>query len=402
MVRYERFGLGETWNDEYGTAADPERARLAARLLALPPRRGTASATRRCCSPSSTATPGSTRCTPARCAPRCSTRRPRRPAPEAAQQGRPARRSCCGARSDVGHGARAVSRSVSLAADTPRLRGLASTGHPGLGRCSARPWRARPRASRGRSARNDGEPGRRRGPWSRWIRGAGRPRRGAEPTPGREQDTVARTISAVSVLRHGGPRLVFASPAVPDRQRHAHRGSAQPGPGDRLPPRLGLTHSIKAAGLTERLLRRPGPDRAQDRLRDPDRAALLRAARTGPSPDHGRGRQGGPSRRRGRSTPGCCSDGAAAAARATALGSILSNAASLTIFGIADDHDPRRHGAEPGAGAGQRGSAWAWPSGSARRTWCRTSWLASSCCSRTSTGWVTSSTSAPRRERSRR
>lgn len=24
MVRYERFGLGETWNDEYGTAADAE------------------------------------------------------------------------------------------------------------------------------------------------------------------------------------------------------------------------------------------------------------------------------------------------------------------------------------------------------------------------------------------
>jgi prolyl oligopeptidase len=23
MVRYERFGLGETWNDEYGSAADP-------------------------------------------------------------------------------------------------------------------------------------------------------------------------------------------------------------------------------------------------------------------------------------------------------------------------------------------------------------------------------------------
>ncbi len=23
MVRYERFGLGQTWNDEYGTAADP-------------------------------------------------------------------------------------------------------------------------------------------------------------------------------------------------------------------------------------------------------------------------------------------------------------------------------------------------------------------------------------------
>ena len=24
MVRYEQFGLGRTWNDEYGTAADPE------------------------------------------------------------------------------------------------------------------------------------------------------------------------------------------------------------------------------------------------------------------------------------------------------------------------------------------------------------------------------------------
>jgi prolyl oligopeptidase len=24
MIRYERFGLGRTWNDEYGTAADPE------------------------------------------------------------------------------------------------------------------------------------------------------------------------------------------------------------------------------------------------------------------------------------------------------------------------------------------------------------------------------------------
>ena len=25
MVRYERYGLGETWNDEYGTAEDPEQ-----------------------------------------------------------------------------------------------------------------------------------------------------------------------------------------------------------------------------------------------------------------------------------------------------------------------------------------------------------------------------------------
>jgi prolyl oligopeptidase len=27
MVRYERFGLGRTWNDEYGTAADPDELR---------------------------------------------------------------------------------------------------------------------------------------------------------------------------------------------------------------------------------------------------------------------------------------------------------------------------------------------------------------------------------------
>ena len=62
----------------------PRAARLAAGLLAVPPRRARASTTRRCCSPSSTATPGSTRCTPARCAPRCSTR-------PASRRGR----SCC-------------------------------------------------------------------------------------------------------------------------------------------------------------------------------------------------------------------------------------------------------------------------------------------------------------------
>ena len=33
MVRYELFGLGMTWNEEYGRAADPQGARLAARLL---------------------------------------------------------------------------------------------------------------------------------------------------------------------------------------------------------------------------------------------------------------------------------------------------------------------------------------------------------------------------------
>ena len=37
MVRYERFGLGQTWNDEYGTRRGPGGAGLAARLLPVPP-----------------------------------------------------------------------------------------------------------------------------------------------------------------------------------------------------------------------------------------------------------------------------------------------------------------------------------------------------------------------------
>ena len=37
MVRYERFGLGETWNTEYGTASSASGARVAAGVLAVPP-----------------------------------------------------------------------------------------------------------------------------------------------------------------------------------------------------------------------------------------------------------------------------------------------------------------------------------------------------------------------------
>ena len=40
MVRYEQFGLGATWSDEYGSAADRRGAGLAAGLLAVPPRPG--------------------------------------------------------------------------------------------------------------------------------------------------------------------------------------------------------------------------------------------------------------------------------------------------------------------------------------------------------------------------
>ena len=86
MVRYEQFGLGATWNDEYGSADDPEELGW---LLSATRRTTTcarASTTRRRCSRSSTATPGSTRCTPARCARPCSTRPPGHA------------RSCCAAR----------------------------------------------------------------------------------------------------------------------------------------------------------------------------------------------------------------------------------------------------------------------------------------------------------------
>ena len=72
MVRYEQFGLGETWNSEYGTATDPEQLGW---LLSYSPYHHVVGGRliRVCCSPCSTTTPGWTPCTPARCARRCST-----------------------------------------------------------------------------------------------------------------------------------------------------------------------------------------------------------------------------------------------------------------------------------------------------------------------------------------
>ena len=57
MVRYERFGLGQTWNDEFGTAADPVELGW---LLGYSRTTGCAPApgTRPRCSPCSTTTPG--------------------------------------------------------------------------------------------------------------------------------------------------------------------------------------------------------------------------------------------------------------------------------------------------------------------------------------------------------
>jgi prolyl oligopeptidase len=132
MVRYERFGLGETWNDEYGTASDPEQLGW---LLSYSPYHHVRDGThypavlftvfdsdtrvdpmhaRKMCAAlqhATAATPGS---------------------PDTAGEGRPARPVLLRREVSAGHGARAVSRSVSLAADTLAFAAH-HTGHPGLG-----------------------------------------------------------------------------------------------------------------------------------------------------------------------------------------------------------------------------------------------------------------------------
>ncbi len=105
MVRYERFGLGQTWNDEYGTADDPTELRW---LLSYSPyhhvRQGVDY-------PATlfTVFDSDTRVDPLHARKMCA-------ALQAATAGeRPVlyRRE-----TDVGHGARAVSRSIELSADT--------------------------------------------------------------------------------------------------------------------------------------------------------------------------------------------------------------------------------------------------------------------------------------------
>jgi prolyl oligopeptidase len=108
MVRYERFGLGETWNDEYGTAAD--RAELGW-LLSYSPYHHVHDGTRY---PAVlfTVFDSDTRVDPLHARKMCAALQ--HAAPDLAA-GRPVllRRE-----PDVGHGARAVSRSVSLSSET--------------------------------------------------------------------------------------------------------------------------------------------------------------------------------------------------------------------------------------------------------------------------------------------
>ena len=133
MIRYERFGLGETWNDEFGTAADPEQLGW---LLSYSPyhhvRDGVSYP-----AVLFTVFDSDTRVDPMHARKMCAALQHAAAAapgaPEAAQQGRPARPVLLRREVSAGHGARAVSRSVSLAADTLAFAAR-QTGHPGFGR----------------------------------------------------------------------------------------------------------------------------------------------------------------------------------------------------------------------------------------------------------------------------
>jgi prolyl oligopeptidase len=108
MVRYERFGLGETWNDEYGTAADPVELGW---LLSYSPYHHVRAGTQY---PAVlfTVFDGDTRVDPLHARKMCA-------ALQHAAPGSLASRPVLLRReSDVGHGARAVSRSVSLSSET--------------------------------------------------------------------------------------------------------------------------------------------------------------------------------------------------------------------------------------------------------------------------------------------
>ena len=107
MVRYEQFGLGETWNDEYGTAADPEELGW---LLGYSPYHHVEPGTRY---PAVlfTVFDGDTRVDPMHARKMCAALQHATSAPLAERPVLLRRER------DVGHGARAVSRTVALAAD---------------------------------------------------------------------------------------------------------------------------------------------------------------------------------------------------------------------------------------------------------------------------------------------
>ncbi|MCW2905504.1 MAG: Prolyl oligopeptidase [Actinomycetia bacterium] len=108
MVRYERFGLGQTWNDEYGTAADPVELGW---LLGYSPYHRVRPGTRY---PATlfTVFDNDTRVDPVHAWKMCAALQHATSAPW------PERPILLRREGEVGHGARAVSRSVTLSADT--------------------------------------------------------------------------------------------------------------------------------------------------------------------------------------------------------------------------------------------------------------------------------------------
>ena len=107
MVRYERFGLGQTWNVEYGTASDPEQLGW---LLGYSPYHHVAEGTRY---PAVlfTVFTNDTRVNPVHAYKMCA-------ALQHATTSGPARPVLLRAEAQVGHGARAVSRMAELSGDT--------------------------------------------------------------------------------------------------------------------------------------------------------------------------------------------------------------------------------------------------------------------------------------------
>ena len=118
MVRYEQFGLGETWNDEYGTAQDPAELGW---LLSYSPyhhvREGVSYP-----AVLFTVFDGDTRVDPMHARKMCAALQ------HATSARLPDRPIVLRRESQVGHGARAVSRSVGLSADTLAFLAL----HTGL------------------------------------------------------------------------------------------------------------------------------------------------------------------------------------------------------------------------------------------------------------------------------
>ena len=138
MVRYERFGLGRTWNDEYGTAAEPGELDW---LLSYSPYHHVVPGTTY---PAVlfTVFEGDTRVDPLHA-------RKMGAALQWATSADPADRPILIRREQrVGHGARSVSRTVDLAADTLAFMGHqlgvalpGGDGDPGGGRAAPRPLR---------------------------------------------------------------------------------------------------------------------------------------------------------------------------------------------------------------------------------------------------------------------